>query len=68
MNVVDTWKVSFITKFGLLGWIVMPFGLTNTPTIFMRLINDIFRPVMGKCVVIYLDDILVFNDLWVEHL
>jgi len=68
MNAIDMWKMSFKTKFGFFEWLVMPFGLKNAPTTFMWLINDIFRPLMGKCAVIYLDDILVFNDFWVEHL
>jgi hypothetical protein len=68
MKATDTWKTTFKTKFGLFEWLVMPFGLTNAPTTFMRLINDIFRPHLGKFVVIYLDDILVFNRSWVEHL
>jgi hypothetical protein len=37
------------------------FILTNAPTTFMRLINDIFQAHLGKIVVIYLDDILVFS-------
>ena len=40
----------------------------NASTTFMRLINDIFRPHLGKFIVIYLDDILVFNKSWVEHI
>jgi hypothetical protein len=34
----------------------------------MRSINDIFRPHLGKFVVIYLDDILIFSGSWEEHL
>jgi hypothetical protein len=46
----------------------MPFGLTNEPTTFMRVINDIFRSLLGDIVVIYLDDILIFNKSWEAHL
>jgi hypothetical protein len=46
----------------------MPFGLTNTLAIFMRLINDVFCPLLGKIVVIYLEDILIFSRSWEEHM
>ena len=68
MHATDTWKTNFKTKFGIFEWLVMLFGLTNALTTFMRLINDIFRPHLGKFVVIYLDDILVFSKSWAEHL
>ena len=61
MNPNDVWKTAFKTKCGLYEWKAMPFGLTNAPATFMRLINDIFRPHLGRMVVIYLDDILIFN-------
>jgi hypothetical protein len=68
INATDTWKKTFKTKFGLYEWVVMPFGLINAPATFMRLINDIFRAQLGEIVVIYLDDILVFNKTWEDHL
>ena len=68
MNPNDVWKTTFKTKFGLDEWKVMPFGLTNAPSIFMRLINDIFRPHLGRMVVIYLDDILIFSHTWDAHM
>jgi hypothetical protein len=68
MQTTNTWKTTFKTKFGLFEWMLMPFGLMNGPSTFMSLINDIFILHLGKFVVIYLDDILIFINSWKYHL
>ena len=45
----------------------MPFGLTNVWAMFMDLMNRVFWPYLDKYIVVFIDDILVYSNSYLEH-
>ena len=54
-------KTAFTTPLGLYEFRVLRFGLTNAPGTFQNIMNDVLRDVIGKFVIVYLDDIVVYS-------
>ena len=61
-------KTAFSTSQGQFEFTVLSFGLSNAPATFMNLMNELFRSLIGKSVIVYLDDILIFSATKEEHL
>ncbi|QRW27793.1 Retrotransposable element Tf2 protein [Rhizoctonia solani] len=63
----DEWKTAFRTKYGLYKSLVMTFGLTNAPAAFQHFMNELFKDLLDVCVIIYLDDILIYSKDDASH-
>ncbi|KAK3523863.1 hypothetical protein QTP70_010507 [Hemibagrus guttatus] len=63
-------KMPYFRKRGVGGhyeYRVMPYGLANAPAVFQSFINEIFRDILNKYVVAYIDDILIYSKSEEEH-
>ncbi|KAL0204538.1 hypothetical protein M9458_002556, partial [Cirrhinus mrigala] len=64
----DEWKTAFITPTGHYEYRVMPYGLSISPSVFQNFMNEIFRDMLHKFVIVYIDDILIYSpDLRTHH-
>uniref|UniRef100_A0A803TR04 Gypsy retrotransposon integrase-like protein 1 n=1 Tax=Anolis carolinensis TaxID=28377 RepID=A0A803TR04_ANOCA len=64
----DCWKTAFNCHLGQYHFKVLPFGLCGGPKVFMQFINETFRDMLYKGVIIYLDDILLYSKSLAEHI
>ena len=63
----NRYKTVFKTRYDHYEFNVISFELTNASVIFQTLMNDIFRDLLDICIIIYLDDILVYSKNKEEH-
>ena len=64
---VDIPKTAIRTRFGSYEWTVLCFGLTNAPAAFTRLLATLLQELNGECLVLFLDDLLIYSRSIEEH-
>lgn len=63
----DEWKTAFSMNTGHYQYKVMVYGLSGVPSVFQSFINDVLRDMLGKYVIAYIDDILIYSKSYPEH-
>ena len=61
-------RTAFTTDHGLWEYLVCPMGLSTSPATFQRLMNNIFSDLIGRGVLVYLDDIIIYPEDFEQHL
>jgi hypothetical protein len=68
MDPTDVEKTAFRMHHDHFKFLVMSFSLTNAPASFQALMNDVLQDFIRVSMLIFFDDILIFNDSWSCHL
>jgi len=67
MATANMHKTAFITNDANYFYRVMPFGLKNAGATYQRLMNKIFSHLIGHCVEVYVDDMVVKSPSHHQH-
>ena len=64
----DRHKTAFRCRYGHYEFNVVPMGLSNSPGVFQALMNEKFKDLLDICVIVYLDDIVIYSPSKEQHL
>ena len=64
----DEAKTTCVTRYVSFEFLVMPFRLTNALATFCNLLNDVLFDFLESFMVVYLDDIVIYNPTLEDHL
>ena len=67
MDPLHRHKTAFVCRYGAFEYTVMMFGFKNAPAHFQRAMNLMLKDLVDTCVLVYLDDILIFSRDEAEH-
>ncbi|GFW85034.1 retrovirus-related Pol polyprotein from transposon opus [Trichonephila clavipes] len=67
VNPSDIVKTAFVTKNGTYAFRRMPFGLSGAAPNFQKAIDIILKPVIGKFVSVYMDDVIISSPSFTQH-
>ena len=59
---------AFGSPWGQFRWKRMPMGLHSSPSTWQKCVNQTFSALLWRCVVAYVDDVLIYSRTWEEHL
>ncbi|GFV26698.1 retrovirus-related Pol polyprotein from transposon 17.6 [Trichonephila clavipes] len=67
VNPSDIVKTAFVTKYGTYTFRRMPFGLSGAAPNFQKALDIILKPVIGKFVNVYMDDVIISSPSFTQH-
>ncbi|GFU92836.1 retrovirus-related Pol polyprotein from transposon 297 [Trichonephila clavipes] len=67
VNPSDIVKTAFVTKNGTYAFRRMPFALSGAAPNFQKAIDIILKPVIGKFVNVYMDDVIISSPSFTQH-
>ena len=63
----DRFKTAFTSRYGTFEFNIMTFGFKNVPAHFQRNMTLLLADLLDVCVLVYMDDILIFSKTADEH-